>query len=281
MKIITIFRVLLIILSLFIVTKRLYANGSNIQKISDTVYVVTEIVNVENITPEKATEIAIQNACTKAIEQYCGIEISGRISSIQAINQDSIHIDHFSKMIKQTTKGIIINKEILDDKIIIEDKVIKKILTLKIKVGKQIGSKDYNFNIDAGLNSEYYKEGELLELWISSTIGCYITVLNVTSDGNVITLYPNKFHTENYLNANEKLLFPNDSDKLIGIELKVNLLPKHDEDTEIIKIIATKKPINININSNYKKAIDYLYNFLVDIPRDEIEELDLVYYIYK
>jgi len=265
----------------FFVINSLSAEVSIVKKISNTIYEITETVKVINITPEEAKELIIQKACNKAIEQYCGIEISGRISSIQAGNRDNIHIDHFSKMINQSTQGLILSKEILEENTIIENEIIKKVMTLRIKVGKQIGSKDYNFNLNAELNNEYYKEGDLLELWISSTIGCYITILNITSDGNVNTLFPNKYHTENYLNSNEKLFFPNEADKLIGMELKVNLLPSHNEDSEIIKIIATKNPISININSNYEKAIDSLYNFLVDIPRNEIEELDLEYYIYK
>jgi len=281
MKIIAIFRVLLIILLLLIIANKLYANVSTVKKISNTIYEITEIVNIINITPEKAQEIAILKACQKAIEQCSGIEVSGRVSSIQAGNRDNIHIDHFSRMINQSTQGIILSKEILVNKTIIEDDIIKKVVKLRITVGKQTGSKDYEFNINAELNNEYFKEGDLLELWVSSSIGCYITILNITSDEKVITLFPNKYHTENYLNADEKLFFPNDADKLIGLELKVNLLPDHNEDTEIIKIIATKNPINININSNYEKALDSLYKLIVDIPRNEIEELDLEYYIYK
>lgn len=265
----------------FFIVNSLFAEISTVKKLSNDIYEITEIVKVINITPEKAKEIAIQKACYEAIEQYCGIEISGRVSSIQAGNRENIHIDHFSKMINQSTQGIILSKEIIEDKTIIENHIIKKIVTLRIKVGKQIGSKDNSFNINAELNNQYFKEGDLLELWVSSSIDCYITILNITSNGKVITIFPNEYHTENYLITNEKLFFPNDEDKLIGLELKVNLLSDHDEDTEIIKIIATKNPISININSDYQKAIDSLYNFLVKIPRNEIEELDLEYYIYK
>ena len=101
------------------------------------------------------------------------------------------------------------------------------------------------------------------------------------SDENVVTIFPNAFRKDNFVKANQKFILPNEEDKLSGISFELGLLPDSVEDTEFIKIIASKKPINFSINSNYKSAFEALQNWLVTIPLSEIAEVDLTYVIYK
>jgi len=65
----------------------------------------------------------------------------------------------------------------------------------------------------------------------------------------------------------------------LGIKFIVGLLPEKEEDSEIIKIIATKEPFRFSVNSDYKTALESLQNWIGNIPRSEIEEVDLQYFI--
>lgn len=239
---------------------------------------VTTSATIENITPEQAKDLALKKAYKAAIEYFSGVEVTGRTSYIQAENKDVILMDYFSKLTNQTSQGIILEKEILKEKIVTIGNSIYKIITIKLKVGKQSGIKDQNFKVNAELNKEYYKEGESLQLFVTPSIDCYLIIFNIMSDENVATIFPNEFREYNLVKANQEFLLPNEADK---ISYELALLPGKNEDTEIIKIIATKNPINFQLNTDYKTAFESLQNWLLTIPRNEMEEIDLQYYIYK
>ena len=261
----------------------IFADGirPQISDLGEGWYKVTTSVRVENITPEQAKEKAIQKACQMAIEQFAGIEVTGRTSLIQAESNNEITMDHFSKLTNQVSNGIVLEKEILKEVNFTVNEGILKSVTLKVKVGKQQGETDPYFSIDANLNKTYFQEGEELLLSITPSKDCYFTILNIMSDENVSTIFPNKYRTDNFVKANQCFLLPNEQDKEKGISFKLSLLPGKNEDTEIIKILATKEPVNFQINSDYKTALESLHNWLISIPQDQIVELDLQYFIYK
>ncbi len=252
-----------------------------INELGDGWFEVTSFVVIENITPEEAKGKAIQKACQTAIEQFSGVEVTGRTSLIEVESGSEITIDHFSKLTNQTSNGIILEKEIIKEENITKNNILYKSVTVKIKVGKQEGERDPFFTIDAKLNKDYFKEGEELELEITPSRDCYLTILNIMSDENVSTIFPNNYRKDNFVKANQVFKLPDEKDKSSGIKFKVGLLPDKEEDTEIIKILATKEPVNFQINSDYKTALESLQNWLVTIPRSHIEEVDLQYYIYK
>ncbi|MCD6181355.1 MAG: DUF4384 domain-containing protein [Candidatus Cloacimonetes bacterium] len=246
---------------------------------------VTETVTIENITPEKAKEIAIEKACKRAIEFYSGIEISGRVVGIQAENQDEILINNFSSITQQTSQGIITEKELLKDEIISKENQLLKVITIKLKVENQEGEKDPAFEITANLNREYFKNGEELELTVNSSKDCYLTILNICSNDSVYVLFPNNYRKDNFVKSGENFKLPNAEDKRIGLYFPVNLLPNKNEDFEIIKVIATKQKIDFSsvysfsAYGTYQTALNDLQNWLLKIPRNEIEEIDLQYFI--
>ena len=191
------------------------------------------------------------------------------------------------QLINQTSNGIILEKEILKDETQTIGNVIKKVVLLQVKVGKQKGEKDPYFNLTASLNREYFKENENLELTVKSTINCHLTIFNICSNDSVYIIFPNQYRKENLVEASEEFKLPNEYDRKIGLSFPVYLLPGKNEDTEIIKVIATKKPIlfqsfqTISAYGTYQSAITELLMQLIKIPRGEIEEFDLEYFIIK
>ena len=289
---------LLMILFTSCTNSKLVSNNEHIKIISnneqnkflelgDGWFQVTESVMIENITPEKAKEIAIQKACTKAIEFYSGIEISGQILNIQAENQNQILIDNFSSITQQTAQGIIIEKEIIKDEIISRENRLIKVVTIKVKVDKQKGEKDLSFQITANLNRDYFKDDEEMELSIKSSKDCYLTILNICSNDSVYVIFPNKFRNDNFIKSGELFQLPNSNDKKIGLYFPVSLLPNKNDDFEMIKVIATKQKIDfssvysLSAYGTYQSALNDLQKWLLKIPRNEIEEIDLQYFIGK
>ncbi len=250
-------------------------------------YKVIGTAIIQNISPEEARELAIQKACKNAIEYYSGVEISGRTLSLQAESNEKILLDNFLQLINQTSQGIILEKEVLSEEIKTDGNILKKVVVLKVKVGQQKGEKDPYFNLTANINREYFKENENLELIVIPTKDCYLTVFNICSNDSVYIIFPNQYRNDNFVKSGEEFKLPNESDKKIGLSFPIFLLPDKEEDTEIIKVIATKKPIlfqsfqSISAYGTYQSAITELLKQLIKIPRDEIEEFDLEYFISK
>ena len=272
---------LIFIIFLFFTCCSLLSLQPQISDLGDDYYQVIISIPIENITPEQAKEMAIKRACQMAIEQFSGIEVTGRTALIQVESNDEITMDHFSKLINQVSNGIILNKQIIEEENVTENNRIYKRITTKIKVGNQSGEADPFFSLSANLNKIYFQNDEELILNVTPTKDCYLTILNIMSDENVATVFPNQYRKENFVKANELFELSNENDKKLGIKFKVHLLPDKTEDTEIIKIIATKEPVSININSDFTTAFEALQNWLVTIPRDQIEEVDLQYFIVK
>ena len=262
-------------------------NSNKLIDLGNGWFEVTESIVIENITPEAAKESAVQKACKRAIEYFSGIEISGRVIDLQAENQNEILFDNFSTLTKLTTQGIILEKEIIKEEIISNGNQLQKIVTIKVKVGKQKGEKDPTFEISSELNREYFKDGEEMELSVKSSKDCYLTILNICSNDSVYVIFPNEYRKDNFIESGETFLFPNSNDKEIGLYFPVNLLPNKNDDVEMIKVIATKQKIDFSsiysfsAYGTYQSTLKDLQSWLLKIPRNEIEEVDLQYFIHR
>jgi len=242
---------------------------------------------IQNITPEEARGRAILDACKKAIEYHSGVEISGRSLDIQAESQGKILLDNFSSLSSQVTTGIILEKKLIHEEIKSDGNILVKVVVLKVKVGKQKGEKDPYFTIEPSLNREYFKDGEEIELSVKSSKDCYLTVLNICSNDSVYVIFPNEFRSDSFLRAGEQFNLPNKYEKEIGLTFPVGLLPGKDEDVEMLKILVTKEKIDFSSVYSFsaygtcQSALKDLQKWLIKIPRSEVEEVDLIYYITR
>ncbi|MBW1717903.1 MAG: DUF4384 domain-containing protein [Deltaproteobacteria bacterium] len=242
---------------------------------------------IQNISPEEAERKAIVNACRDAIEYYSGVEISQRTLDLQAETQRKVLLNNFSALITQTTNGIILEKDIIHKSIKTDGNNLVAVVLLRVKVGKQKGKKDPYFNVSARLNRDTFKEGEQIELTVQSTKDCYITVLNICSNDKVYVLLPNKYRQNNFIKTGELFRLPNEGDKRMGLSFQARLLEGKDEDVEMIKVLATKANMSFALSpvhssyGTYEMALKKLLNRLIKIPRGEIEEVDIQYFIKK
>ncbi len=254
---------------------------SNLIDLGDNWCQITTKVAIENISPQEAKKLSLQKAYRQATEYFSGIEIKSQSTYLQSHNSDKLVVDNFSQLINQASNGIVLEKNIIKESIEKTGNLLYKNITVKIKIGQQKGKSDPTFTIDANLNKDYFKEKDDLELQVTSSKDCYLTIFNIMSDGNVATIFPNKYRENNFLKANQKFNLPNANEKEFGLKFELNLLPNKQEDTEIIKIIATKYPINFKVNSNFQNAYEDLLHKLISIPKGDMEEIDLQYFIYK
>ena len=81
----------------------------------------------------------------------------------------------------------------------------------------------------------------------------------------------------------QEITIPDEEARKRGIKYKVGLLPGKESDTEMVKILALKKAQNnFDITfGNYQMALKKLQYFLVDLPRDEVVESNIIYSIVE
>lgn len=263
------------------------SKGDEIKDLGNGWFEVVGKAIIQNITPEEAEELAVFNACRDAIQYYSGVEISERTLDLLAESQKKIVLAHFSSLSTQTTNGIILEKNLIHKEIKIDGQNLVKVVVLKVKVGKQKGKKDPYFTVTANLNRDIFKEGEELELSVQSSKDCYITVFNICSDDSVFVLFPNQYRQDNFIKAGELFKLPNENDRATGLSFPSRLLEGKDKDVEMIKILATKKNMSLLASNTlsaygtYELALKKLLNWLIKIPRSEIEEIDIQYFITK
>ncbi|ARM91986.1 OmpA/MotB family outer membrane protein (plasmid) [Rhizobium sp. CIAT894] len=83
-----------------------------------------------------------------------------------------------------------------------------------------------------------YAIGEVVGLFIQSSENAYVTVLNVSPDGSVVKLFPNKYQTDALVGAGKRVQVP---DPASGARLQVS----GPVGQEQIKVFYSSKPLNI------------------------------------
>ncbi len=252
----------------------------SICKVKESEYLVTIYQSMENISPQQALKSAKDKAYHKALE-FEGINVNASTVFMESQGNKKFK-DVFAKYLSTSSKGIIINSTIIEEKKYIENNQVKLKLVLKVLTGKQKEDKDPYFNIQASTNKSTLREGESLSLSITSSQDCYITVLNVQSNNKINTLFPNQFQDNNRLQKNQQLTLPTKKELNFGLDYIVSLLPDKDEDMELLKVIATKKPLTLVIDfEKDQNAFEKLQKSLVNIPRNEMETINLSLYLHK
>ncbi|UWU32029.1 DUF4384 domain-containing protein (plasmid) [Rhizobium sp. WSM1274] len=83
-----------------------------------------------------------------------------------------------------------------------------------------------------------YAVGEVVGLFIQSTENAYVTVLNVSPNGSVVKLFPNKYQTDDLVGAGKRVQVP---DPASGARLQVS----GPVGQEQIKVFYSSKPLTI------------------------------------
>ena len=260
-------------------------SGEILEDLGDGWYEVMGMSSLENLTPEQATRKAEDNACREAIEHFSGVQVSSSSSYVLG-ESERMDVDKYSQIINSVSAGLILEKmPLIKPRIIPESLDIE--VKLKVKVGKQKGKSDPKFKLRSSLDREYYKNGEEMTISVTPSIDCYLNILNFSSNDSVYILFPNTLLENNFVKAGEKFLLPSEEHRERGIRFRVGLLPGKEEDLEMIKILATKENIpftalsSISTIGTYESTAIDIIGWIMDIPRDQMTESTLQFWIYK
>lgn len=226
----------------FVLTRILCFAGAVVADEGRTV-TATGVAMLENITPEEAQNIALKRARNTAIEEVCGISVQAETF----VKNFMVHGD----FIHSVSYGHIVSEEILRWDIDVTSKskklppAIAYRVTIKTRVRPEKGKPDPYYQVTCKLNKKIFRSGDEMIIRVKASKPSYITVLNFSADGKVILLYPNQLRKDNYVLALEEFQIPSETDRTDVLKLQVSTLPGHKKDTEFIKVIATRKPIEL------------------------------------
>lgn len=117
--------------------------------------------------------------------------------------------------------------------------------TVKAQVRPVRVERRAGFDVRGGLNKTVFQDNEEALIKIRSTQPAYLHVFSVTQDGGVTLLLPNKFVERNQIMPDQEVMFPNDTLRALGVRLRVSLPKGAKKAQEYIKVIATRKPVNL------------------------------------
>ena len=260
-------------------------SGEILEDLGDGWYVVTGMASLKNLNFEEARREAEDNACREAIEHFSGVQVSSSSSYVLG-ESERMDVDKYSQIINSVSAGLILKKIPLMEPSVIPNTTDMEV-KLKVKVGKQKGKSDPKFKLRSSLDREYYKHGEEMTISVTPSIDCYLNILNFSSNDSVYILFPNTLLENNFVKASEKFLLPSEEHRERGIRFRVGLLPGKEEDLEMIKILATKENIpftalsSISTIGTYESTAIDIIGWIMDIPRDQMTESTLQFWIYK
>lgn len=237
---------------------------------AETQWVTVEgLASIENITKQEARRRAIEDAMRSAVAMVAGVNILA----------ESLLINYrlTGDIVKAIPHGKVLEKEMIEEDV---DKVFQKGVTapsliykvrMRIKVAKDSGSRDPYFNLEASCNRAAFKEGDEMQIKIRPTKECYLYLFNILEDDKVIRLLPNSYQSNNFVKANELLIFPSLEDKNKGITLIAHLPKGKEGTTETIYLLALKKPLTTDLEK-FAEGIYSVYDgctaFIMDLVKD-------------
>ena len=213
---------------------------------------------IENVTKNEARKMAIDNARREALEKVVGVNI---LSETMVINYNVA-----GDVVRTIPHGKVIGLEILkeDVELIPPNKIGEApFLAYKVKVRAEVvkekGRSDAFFRLDAGINRTVFKEGDLIQIKVTPSKDCYLSIFNILEDESVTILFPNRFNKNNFIKANTTFVFPSDADRKRGITLEAFVTEGQQKADEIFHLLALKEKMQFN-TARFREGIYGIYD---------------------
>ena len=104
---------------------------------------------------------------------------------------------------------------------------------------------DERFGLAIRLNKTGFNDGDEVKITVNSESDGYVSLFNVTPDGYITVLAPNRFLPSVMIQADKDLTFPSQSLKSRGVNLRAWVPTGSTQTKETIKAVVTKEPISL------------------------------------
>ena len=192
-------------------------------------------------TLDEAAARSREKARRQAVEQAVGTFVKGQtIVYNTEVTADMVH---------SIVRGIIIEEQILEEGVRTSDPptdsvAVFYVTKLRAKVKPAPREQHEGLWLNVVLNRTVFHEGDEVQVAIIPSHDAYVYILNVGQDDRVTMLFPNKFAHDNFLSAERELVFPDETQRQMGIRLRTALPPGAGKSIEKVKVLATSKRLD-------------------------------------
>jgi hypothetical protein len=196
----------------------------------------------EDTTVAEAKARSRDEARRKAIEKAVGTFVKSQTIVYNAqVAEDLVH---------SLVRGIVVEEQILEEGVrqLGQETGATALLyatKLKAKVKPVRAERKGDFRVKAVLNKSVFQEGEEMQITAAATKAAHFHIFNIGQDDTVTVLLPNRFTSSNAVQAQQELIFPDESQRTMGIRLRVFPPQGERKAMEKIKVIATTKQIDL------------------------------------
>ncbi len=101
-----------------------------------------------------------------------------------------------------------------------------------------LNNQNSRFNIDLWVNNTSFRIGEMITFSFKANRDCYLTLVNIPTDGSLNVIFPNSFHRNNFVRAGKVYTIP---DASYGFDFEVQGPRGIDQ----VKAIASEEPLRL------------------------------------
>lgn len=199
---------------------------------------------VQNMTVEETQTLALKRARQDAVEKACGINLQTEtLVHNFTMSSDFIHAFSYGQVVEE--KDIHWETETIPS----SDSGIAPLILMRVSMNARVVSSeekpDPSFKLSLGLNRTVFQSGDEAIIMVQSTKDCYLTLLCLAANDSVYMLLPNVMQNEAFIQKGVKYKIPDASQRQEGFHIRVSTLPGHRSDSEMIKAIATRRPVTL------------------------------------
>lgn len=186
-------------------------------------------------TFDQAKTLAINRARAAGIEAAAGISVNSTTMMVGGLVSYDV--------IKTLSKGFIVSEKILkwQTEWVTEresDQLPFPKITVNLDTIIEIPERSFirSHVFDAQLNQTTFRNGEHVIFTIEPREDIYLLIVNYTSKGSIIPVFPNSHTTDNAIPGGRAFYYPKPDSKEVHIE--INTFQYHDNDTEAFLLFA-------------------------------------------
>ncbi|MFQ5670602.1 MAG: DUF4384 domain-containing protein [Acidobacteriota bacterium] len=194
-------------------------------------------------TPEEARREALQRARLEAIQQVGGIDLSASDWRIKGEDPQGF-ADAFAAAIQTSTRGRIVKETVHYETLLDGETPVYRVrLRADVALEKDQEDPGFRLRLRAVPESHTFRAGEQLQVTLTASRDCYITLLDVLSSDRMVLLFPNRLSQENHLTAGQSLTLPSPSQRERGLALRMVLPEGKSRDAGLLLALATRDPL--------------------------------------
>jgi hypothetical protein len=198
-------------------------------------------------TPEQARQEALQRARDEALVRAAGVRVAAQQLRLRSEQVDGTVRDGFSSLVETGTEGRIIQEQVTY-RTSLENEIPIYEANLVAVVALEDGARDPGFTLDLSTDpaTRTLRDGEPLVLTVTASRRCYLTLIQIGSDGTSELLLPNRFVAETGIDAGRTIRIP---EKSAGFMIRARLPEGRERERERLLAVATLDPVTFTLDA--------------------------------